>query len=132
MTIKDFGSWDSNVHKDFEQFKRIVSAQKLKEKDVTLDVDSQSCEVIGSAKEPYKATLNDCTCPDFAMKRHKPCKHIYYLAIKLGYISGLPECNSETRKQFNSESEIKRFYGMYESGAISGERFVKLYEALTK
>lgn len=131
MIIKNFGNWDNGVHKDYEQFKRIVNAQKIKDKDVTVDEETQSCEVVGSAKEPYKATLNNCTCPDFAMK-HKPCKHIYYLAIKFGYIDGLPVCNAETRKNFDKEAEINRFYAMFESGAINGEKFVKLYDALTK
>lgn len=131
MVIKNFGSWDNDTHKNIEQLKRIIGAQKIKDKDVTVDENSQSCEVVGSAKEPYKATLNECTCPDFAIKR-KPCKHIYCLAMRLGYIDGLPVCDKETRKQFDSEAEIKRFYEMYEAGAISGEKFVKVCEALQK
>lgn len=131
MVIKNFGSWDNDTHKNFEQFKRIVSAQKIKDKDVTVDENAQSCEVVGSAKEPYKATLDTCTCPDFALKK-KPCKHIYCLAMRLGYIDGLPVCDKETRKRFDSEAEIKRFYEMFETGAISGEKFIKVCEALQK
>lgn len=39
----------------------------------------------GSGKLPYQTSLAACTCNDF-VKRKKPCKHIYRLAMELGII----------------------------------------------
>lgn len=36
----------------------------------------------------YHTTLYECTCPDYCY-RHKPCKHMYYLAVDMGLLSTL-------------------------------------------
>ena len=43
-------------------------------------------EIQGSGSDSYLTSLDECTCPDFD-KRGRPCKHIYFLAIQMGYTS---------------------------------------------
>lgn len=37
----------------------------------------------GQKGDMYTTTLSECTCPDF-QRRNSPCKHMYYLAYKMG------------------------------------------------
>lgn len=51
---------------------------------------SVSCSVRGEHGEVYKTTLKSCTCKDYQVRRH-PCKHMYYLALRLGLLSTVNE-----------------------------------------
>ena len=84
----------------------------------------------GSSDEPYTATLNECTCMDFSIRR-RPCKHMYYLAFQLGLISDLPIYNKRKSK-FKAKEEIEKYKDLYLSGQISAEVYVKLGDALSK
>ena len=53
---------------------------------ISYDVDTGTAEVSGSTGTKYTTTLDYCSCPDFE-KRSKPCKHIYFLALQMGYTS---------------------------------------------
>lgn len=53
---------------------------------ISYDVDSGTAKVSGSTGTEYTTTLDYCSCPDFD-KRSKPCKHIYFLALQMGYTS---------------------------------------------
>ena len=50
-----------------------------------MDKEHETGVFYGSGKEPYQASLASCTCNDF-VKRKKPCKHIFRLAMELGII----------------------------------------------
>lgn len=58
---------------------------------------------------------------------------MYYLAHELGYLDDLPKINRKATKAFkdNLPTEIERFRELYLSGAISGEKFNKIVNALT-
>lgn len=71
-----FSAEHEALHKDAEQLKRIKSASKIKMDSV--DFDSRTGKI-----KNYDVSLDKCTCMDFG-RRHKPCKHIYRLAIELG------------------------------------------------
>ncbi len=128
----NFGNWDSSSHTAVEQIKRITSAQKISSSKIQL-LENSNAIISGSGTEPYIVTLNSCTCSDFQL-RHLPCKHIYCLALKLGYLTDLPTLNSDLSANFNQRvpDEISRYYAEYLSGSISGEKFVKIAEALKK
>lgn len=49
---------------------------------------SASCSVRGTKGDIYKVTMNSCTCHDFIYRR-QPCKHMYRLALSLGYLAQL-------------------------------------------
>lgn len=51
-----------------------------------LSVPEISANVRGQSGEVYDVTLDSCTCRDFQF-RHKPCKHMYRLAIHIGALS---------------------------------------------
>ncbi len=71
-----FDSENKSFHSDTDQLKRQKSALSLKMDSVDSDLK------IGSIKN-YSVSLENCSCADFA-RRHKPCKHMYRLAMDLG------------------------------------------------
>lgn len=126
----NFGGWPPGIHSDFEQVKRIESGKKLKKKIVALDKEGQRIVIQGSAAEPYQATLQECTCADFAI-RQAPCKHMYCLAMELGLLDGLPVYDKRSAS-YDPDSELKRYRSLYESGQISADAYVKVCSALAK
>ena len=127
-----FGNWEPELNDDFQQVKRILSAQsrKMEREVVDFDEENQTIVMQGSSDESYTATLNECTCMDFSIRR-RPCKHMYYLAFQLGLISDLPIYNKKKSK-FKAKAEIEKYKELYLSGQISAEVYVKLGDALSK
>lgn len=77
-----FGPWDTSVHLAAGQLQRFGRA-------VYSDFSAQSftrgvAKVTGSKGNVYFTSLESCDCPDFE-KRGLPCKHMYGLALSLGY-----------------------------------------------
>lgn len=126
----NFGGWPSDIHSDFEQVKRIESGKKLKKKILAYDEAKQQITIEGSAAEPYQATLQECTCADFAI-RHLPCKHMYCLAMELGLLDGLPVYDKKSAS-YDPDSELSRYRSLYENGQISADAYVKVCSALAK
>jgi len=77
-----FGAWDSVLHEDGEQQRRIATARKADTTPASVDRENRAALFKGSGKIPYETTLDFCTCGDF-IKRKLPCKHIYRLALEL-------------------------------------------------
>ena len=65
--------------------KRLASAQQSKTSPLSVDKEHETGVFYGSGKEPYQTSLASCTCNDF-VKRKKPCKHVFRLAMELGII----------------------------------------------
>lgn len=124
-----FASWETSVHNNVDQIKRIASAKSLSASKIVLDQLNSCASIVGSSDEPYTVTLDSCNCFDFA-SRQLPCKHIYRLALELGYLDGLPTLNKKLSKTFDTYAEISRFYDAYQSGIISIEKFVKIATAI--
>lgn len=59
---------------------------------------SASCSVRGTKGDIYKVTMNSCTCHDFIYRR-QPCKHMYRLALSLGYLTQLNSSELVARKE---------------------------------
>ena len=125
-----FGKWEPSIHDDFEQVKRMESAKKLKKDIVEIDREAKRIRIQGSAEEPYVSTLNECDCMDF-VKRRLPCKHIYCLAFELGEMEGLPVYRGRTG-DFDVQTEIDRYKGLYLDGVITSDAYVKICTALEK
>lgn len=82
ITGATFGSWDTSVHLADGQLFRFGRAVYG-----DFDIRPFSKEIVkitGSKGTVYHTSLDTCDCPDFE-KRHLPCKHIYSLALSLGY-----------------------------------------------
>jgi uncharacterized Zn finger protein len=93
-----FIGYSDSIMIETDQLKRRLSSEKIKASCVSLDREHETVMIQGSASEPYRASLSDCTCPDFS-NTHQPCKHMYRLALELGRIEPLPKVN---RSEFNA------------------------------
>lgn len=82
-----FGPWPESVHTLPDQVKSFQAAQKPDVTPLSVDPALQSGVFSGSGKNPYSTTLSACTCNSF-VKRKKPCKHMYRLALELGLMDG--------------------------------------------
>lgn len=79
-----FGSWNEKVHRGVSQSDRFEKAQHQCIGLLDFNVDTGFAKISGSKGSEYLTSLDFCSCPDFE-KRSKPCKHIYFLAIQMGY-----------------------------------------------
>lgn len=81
-----FGHWDPKVHAGQAQLERFEKAAHQPMAILSYNSESGVAEIRGSGSDSYMTSLDECTCPDFD-KRSKPCKHIYFLALQMGYTS---------------------------------------------
>lgn len=87
--IDDFATlgwnkWDSSIHGQSDQYKRIVRGNDPHSSFGIYEYSSASghAKVTGSTGSMYLVSGNGCSCRDFH-KRNLPCKHMYYLASQL-------------------------------------------------
>lgn len=90
MKTIHFGTWDDSIHSEPDQVKRIESAKKAACTPISIDKETLSGKFQGSSGS-YDTTLDKCRCVDFS-RRKEPCKHMYRLAMELGFI----ECQYKT------------------------------------
>ena len=123
-----FGNWPTEIHEDIDQVMRIDGSASIKPENIDLNRDGKTAVIIGSSA--YEVSLTNCTCQDFS-RRNLPCKHIYRLASELG-LTDFPEPSRDEAKKFKESipAEIKRYKALYESGAISGKKYVAIAKAL--
>lgn len=67
VIIKVFGKWETNVHEEAEQKKRISAALSICDSNVFFLNDT--CKILGSSSVPYIVTLNSCSCRDFLTRK---------------------------------------------------------------
>ena len=68
---------------------RLASAKKKELTPLELFPDEKSGRFVGSEGNIYKTTLDNCTCPDFAIQGYtQPCKHMIRLAMEYGEVAG--------------------------------------------
>ena len=77
-----FANWPNELHNDLDQQKRIKSAKKPELTPLSIDKTFCTGNFSGSSGR-YVTSLDNCQCGDY-MKRRKPCKHMYRLAMELG------------------------------------------------
>lgn len=82
--IPAFGPWAEHPA-DADEEKRLTSAQQSKTSPISIDREHETGVFYGSGKDPYQTSLASCTCNDF-VRRKKPCKHVFRLAMELGII----------------------------------------------
>lgn len=81
-----FGQWNAKVHAGQAQLERFEKAAHQPMAILSYNAQNGFAEIQGSGSDSYMTSLDECTCPDFE-KRGRPCKHIYFLAIQMGYSS---------------------------------------------
>lgn len=90
-----FGTWNNSVHHNQKAINSLRKAPSTVPDSV--DKCSESGVFTGGRGEQYVTTLNSCTCKSFVVngKKQIPCKHIYGLAVSLGYLS-IDDCDPFT------------------------------------
>lgn len=89
-TSKITGITNSKVFKEMHSspnINRLYSASK--EPLEIIDFPKIECQIKSTKEDStatYTTSLDSCTCTYF-QKRHKPCKHMYFLALQLGSLS---------------------------------------------
>lgn len=82
-------TWSVFTHKEKAQAERLERAVehdiKLKYFVTKKGFAYGTALVVGTQGDKYKVSLKSCQCEDFK-RRHKPCKHMYFLAVNLGFI----------------------------------------------
>ena len=79
-----FGCWPPDSHHTEGQLRRY---QRAAIEPLRIEaIDGRFAVIHGSSGSIYHVTLNSCDCPDFQQNTRgsAPCKHIYFLALKLG------------------------------------------------
>lgn len=105
--LKDWNNWDSEIHTDESQIARQGRAMTY---DFGYEVNEKTETAIFSSTSdlPYYTTsLSKCNCYDF-QKRGLPCKHIYRLAVELGYIEIIkrPAFDKDKLSEIKESSDI--------------------------
>lgn len=94
-----------------------------------LEIDAENGVGYFSGKSGrYTTTLQECTCMDFA-RRHKPCKHMYRLAIELGLFNDTVEKNrTKVKAPYPDDSYVyDQIIYLLESCSQSAQKIYKLY-----
>ena len=104
--IPAFGPWTEHPA-DTDEEKRLAGAQQSKTSPLSVDKEHETGVFYGSGKEPYQTSLASCTCNDF-VKRKKPCKHIFRLAMELGIIDAAYKTGRSTGERNEAQIIIKR------------------------
>lgn len=81
-----FGNWHEKVHRGAAQSDRFERAAHECIALGGYDPKTGVATINGSSGKDYTTTLDYCSCEDF-QKRSKPCKHIYFLAMQMGFTS---------------------------------------------
>lgn len=105
--LKEWEDWDSSIHEQPEQIARQGRSMTYPFT-FTIDDDSKIGIFSSTSDLPYYTTaLFCCACYDF-QKRQLPCKHIYRLAVELGYIEIIrrPSFDSERVAQIKAAENV--------------------------
>lgn len=106
--MKNWNSWEEDIHLEKKQ----VSKQK---KAVTseckpIKIDNDTCSGLFSSTNVdmfYNTTLVNCSCMNYARERY-PCKHMYRLSYELGIV--IPP--SPLKDGFKKQEALKLFEGV--------------------
>lgn len=79
-----FGKWNAKVHRGQPQIDRFERSDGQDIEMLEWIPETGFARLKGSSGDIYLTSLDYCACPDFE-KRCRPCKHIYFLARKMGY-----------------------------------------------
>jgi hypothetical protein len=114
-----------------EQIKRRLNSEKIDPAAVELDEKGRCALIQGSEAEPYRVTLDSCTCYDFLV-HGQPCKHMYRLAADLGELPPLPaKSRSAVRDaQADAAADIECWKKAFMAGGISAAKYIKIVNAL--
>ena len=121
--IPAFGPWTEHPA-DTDEEKRFASAQQSKTSPLSVDKEHETGVFYGSGKEPYQTSLASCTCNDF-VKRKKPCKHIFRLAMELGIIDAAYKTGRSTGERNEAQISFADSVALVEQLSDAAQNAIK-------
>lgn len=121
--IPAFGPWTEHPA-DADEEKRLASAQQSKTSPLSVDKEHETGVFYGSGKEPYQTSLASCTCNDF-VKRKKPCKHIFRLAMELGIIDAAYKTGRSTGERNEAQISFADSVALVEQLSDAAQNAIK-------
>lgn len=121
--IPAFGPWTEHPA-DTDEEKRLASAQQSKTSPLSVDKERETGVFYGSGKEPYQTSLASCTCNDF-VKRKKPCKHIFRLAMELGIIDAAYKTGRSTGERNEAQISFADSVALVEQLSDAAQNAIK-------
>lgn len=121
--IPAFGPWPEHPA-DTDEEKRLASAQQSKTSPLSVDKEHETGVFYGSGKEPYQTSLASCTCNDF-VKRKKPCKHIFRLAMELGIIDAAYKTGRSTGERNEAQISFADSVALVEQLSDAAQNAIK-------
>ena len=121
--IPAFGPWTEHPA-DTDEEKRLASAQQCKTSPLSVDKEHETGVFYGSGKEPYQTSLASCTCNDF-VKRKKPCKHIFRLAMELGIIDAAYKTGRSTGERNEAQISFADSVALVEQLSDAAQNAIK-------
>ena len=121
--IPAFGPWPEHPA-DADEEKRLASAQQSKTSPLSVDKEHETGVFYGSGKEPYQTSLASCTCNDF-VKRKKPCKHIFRLAMELGIIDAAYKTGRSTGERNEAQISFADSVALVEQLSDAAQNAIK-------
>ena len=125
MMSVSFGKWSDELHELPDQKKRLLSAIKKDMAPTSVDRENLHGVFKGSGKVPYQTEIHSCTCRDFQL-RHKPCKHIYRLAIECGLLDA-DSCGIDKASIPVPQITLEEAVGLLENLPNECQLFLKRY-----
>lgn len=126
MTTELQRSWDSGALTP-DQEKRHAAARTGECTPLEIDTEN-SIGYFSGRSGRYTTTLQECTCMDFA-RRHKPCKHMYRLAMELGLLDDTVEKNkAKIKAPYPEDSYVyEQIIHLLDSCSQSAQKVYKEY-----
>ena len=126
-----FGPFEIPEMELLEACKRLDRARDMKPSAVlSLDRSSQSALIHGSGGVVYSLGIDCCECVDFE-RRQLPCKHMYRLALDLGYdFPEAPEFNPVLASEYDISEDLDRLRQRWLAGQLTTAAYAKCFEAL--
>ena len=105
--LKNWNFWDNNIHSEKPQIERQGRAMYYP---FTFEINENEKTATFSSSTDlpyYNTSLSSCDCYDF-QERKLPCKHIYRLAVELGYIEifNRPTFDKEALAKIKNSSDV--------------------------
>lgn len=126
-----FGPFDIPEEELLEACKRLERARDMKPHTVvSLDTSAQAALIQGSGGLVYSVGMRGCECVDFE-RRQLPCKHIYRLALDLGYeFPEAPIFDPVAASEYDISEDLERLHHRWISGQLTTAAYEKCFDAL--
>ncbi|MBS6063647.1 MAG: SWIM zinc finger family protein [Peptostreptococcaceae bacterium] len=104
--IREWGYWDSFIHKEERQLRKQERALYIKP--LKIHKDASNGEFVSlDTGEVYNTSLKSCTCESFR-RDQIPCKHMYSLAYNIGFFKPIHSPSATVLKKLEVMEEFSK------------------------